>query len=141
MAVNADVEILQAALIGLQHMLSQVEQKIDELRYKVGVPSVTSPFGTTGTPKKRNLTPEARERIAEAQRKRWAAYQESKQEKSAKSVANQKESKKLEVRKGLAVARKDTAKKVVGGKPVARKAVRAKKTATSITDQSAIAAS
>jgi hypothetical protein len=70
-----DTEILQAALIGFQHMRNQVEEKIEELRSRIGG-GATFATGANGTSlaTKRSLSPAARRRIAAAQKKRWAAY-------------------------------------------------------------------
>jgi hypothetical protein len=68
-----DIEILQAALVGLQHQASEIDMKMAELRARVGGgPPATAPGRTQA--KKRVLSPAARRRIAAAQRNRWAAY-------------------------------------------------------------------
>src|SRR6266851_2198407 len=74
-----DTEILEAALAGLQHRRSAIEEKMAELRQRldggagqVGRKSAEVDSGTA-TPKKRTMSAAARRRIAVAQRKRWAA--------------------------------------------------------------------
>lgn len=74
-------EILAAALVGLEMRKAKLEEQINLVRgmmsgkaKKLGpVPIGASEVKAKGTKKKRKLSPEARERIAEAQRKRWAA--------------------------------------------------------------------
>jgi len=66
-----DPEFLQAALIGLQRTLEEVEQHIADLRSRLGVHSESK--ATPGRAK-RTLSAAARKRIALAQKKRWAAY-------------------------------------------------------------------
>ncbi|MGO9892699.1 MAG: hypothetical protein ACLPX8_00595 [Bryobacteraceae bacterium] len=67
-------EIIDAAIQGYEYQKAQIEAKIAELRALRSGESV-SPQKTAAPPKKgkRALSVEARERIAAAQRKRWAA--------------------------------------------------------------------
>jgi hypothetical protein len=67
-------EIIDAAIQGFEYQKAQVEAKIAELRALRSGASVL-PEKTAAAPKtgKRSLSVEARERIAAAQRKRWAA--------------------------------------------------------------------
>ena len=74
-----DTQLLEAALIGFQHMRDQVAQKIADLRSQVGgnsashsAPAAATPIASTT--KKRTMSAAARRRIALAQKKRWAAY-------------------------------------------------------------------
>lgn len=74
-----DTELLEAALIGFQHMRDEVEQKIASLRSQIGGQTATRPIAAvsaSGTPAtgKRTMSAAARRRIALAQKKRWAAY-------------------------------------------------------------------
>jgi hypothetical protein len=59
--------------VGLIEILAQIDHEISQLKQARALleGSRTSPR-TTDTPKKRNLTPEGRRRIAEAVRRRWA---------------------------------------------------------------------
>jgi hypothetical protein len=69
-----DPGILQAALLGYQQQLEEINAKIADLRRRLGS------RGTTPTPgvaprapqKKHRISPEGRARIAAAQRRRWA---------------------------------------------------------------------
>jgi len=74
-----DTEVLEAALIGFQHLRDQVDEKIAALRSRIGGPPAAgqtlSHTAATGTaPKKRTMSAAARKRIALAQKKRWATY-------------------------------------------------------------------
>ena len=80
-----DPELLQAALIGLQHKLVDIENQISELRDRLtGQPVKTA--GPAPGARKRTMSAAGRRRIALAQKKRWAAYK-SKQGKPASKVA------------------------------------------------------
>jgi hypothetical protein len=79
-----DPAILGAALEGLENQKRRLEEQIASVRAMLGGRSYTpstssaaSSEGGTGR-RKRNLSPEARERIAAAQKKRWAAYRKGK---------------------------------------------------------------
>jgi hypothetical protein len=77
-------EILEAALQGLEAQRQKLDEQIGQVRalmgHRVGRPSGSGARGggsTSATPaarKKRVLSPEARKRIAAAQKKRWAAF-------------------------------------------------------------------
>lgn len=76
-----DTSILESALIGLQHQHSQVETKISEIRRTLGIrtpraASVAAPQVVSLT--KRTMSRSARQKIAAAQKKRWAAYKKEK---------------------------------------------------------------
>lgn len=91
-----DTELLEAALIGFQHKRDQVEQKIAELRSRIGGypasgPAATAASGASAS-KKRTMSAAARRRIALAQKKRWAAY---KAEHGTKAVAAPKAKKRI----------------------------------------------
>jgi hypothetical protein len=70
-----DPGILQAALLGYQQQLEEINAKIADLRRRLGTRGTTPSAGaTTRTPpKKHRISPEGRARIAAAQRRRWAA--------------------------------------------------------------------
>jgi hypothetical protein len=71
---SQDTELLEAALIGFMHQKEKVEQKIEELHSRInGQPLRTAAQSTSGYGK-RTLSAAARQRIALAQKKRWAAY-------------------------------------------------------------------
>ena len=63
-----------------ENILHAIDEELDRLRkvrnLLAGAPVDASwnPFGNIRTPKKRLLSDDARQRIADAQRRRWAAY-------------------------------------------------------------------
>ncbi|HTU46063.1 MAG TPA: hypothetical protein VMF91_13430 [Bryobacteraceae bacterium] len=85
-----NAEILEAALQGLETQKQKIDEQIAQVRSlmgrRVGRPpkqsggggaTKASSGGSGGTRKKRVLSPEARKRIAAAQKKRWAAFRKS----------------------------------------------------------------
>lgn len=75
-----DLELLQAARIGYQHQLAEVEARIAELTSKPQpqpqqrTVSAPQPGNTT----RRKMSPAGRKRIAEATKKRWAEWRAKK---------------------------------------------------------------
>ena len=69
-----DVEILQAALVGLQHQASEIDTKMAAIRARIGGSQRSSAPQSSKPTGKRVLSAAARRRMAAAQRKRWAAY-------------------------------------------------------------------
>ena len=74
-----DTEILEAALIGFQHLRNQVEEKIAALRSQIGAAPAgrqtsSHKVAAESAPKKRTMSAAARKRIAAAQKKRWAEH-------------------------------------------------------------------
>lgn len=78
-------EILEAALHGLEAQRQRLDEQIAQVRAmmgrRVGRPpkggaadAISLPSASATPRKKRALSPEARKRIAAAQKKRWAAY-------------------------------------------------------------------
>lgn len=82
-----DVEVLQAALVGLQQQRAEIEGKMAEIRRVLGSrgPAPISASVATAAPRsKRQLSAAARKSIVEAQKKRWAAYHAAQTEAPAK---------------------------------------------------------
>src|SRR5512140_3132506 len=74
MAQSFDPELLAAALVGYQQKLAEIEARMAEIRRQLGGKTAsTAVAAATPAPTVRYLSPEARERIAAAQRRRWAA--------------------------------------------------------------------
>jgi hypothetical protein len=76
-------EILEAALLGLESQREKLEAQIAHVRSLLGRrngsgTSASAVNVLTGTVSKRELSPEARKRIAAAQKKRWAAFRKNK---------------------------------------------------------------
>ena len=67
---TVDETLLEAALIGFEHMLRNVEVKIADIRRTLGADGAGAVAGARG--QRRPLSVAARRRIATAQRKRWA---------------------------------------------------------------------
>jgi hypothetical protein len=85
-----DAEVLEAALIGLEHRRSEIDEKMAELRRKLGSRAargtrMDARAGSAAAPvrKKRTLSAGAGRRIAAAQRKRWAALKKGQAAKQA----------------------------------------------------------
>ena len=73
-----DPGILQAALLGYQQQLEQINAKVADLRKRLGARSAPAAGPAPRTPhKKHRISAEGRARIAAAQRKRWAASKKS----------------------------------------------------------------
>lgn len=72
--MNLDSSLLEAALVGYQARLAEIDRAMAHLRSQLkGAPS------TDGAPRRQhNMSAAARRRIAAAQRKRWAAYKKAK---------------------------------------------------------------
>jgi hypothetical protein len=67
-----DTETLQAALVGCQHQIDDIQARMAEIRGALGVKTPTKAgAGPTGKPR-RKISAAGRARIAAAQRKRWA---------------------------------------------------------------------
>jgi hypothetical protein len=79
-------EILEAALHGLEAQKQRLDEQISQVRSMLGrragrppkaVAAVETSLKPGGSERKRVLSPEARKRIAAAQKKRWAAFRKS----------------------------------------------------------------
>jgi hypothetical protein len=81
MPTHLDSETLQAALVGYQHQLEQIEAKMADLRSKLKGEAAVAPVEEAPAARggKRPLSDAARNRIAKAQRKRWAEYHKAKE--------------------------------------------------------------
>lgn len=77
------MELLQAALIGLEYRLEEVNANIAEVQGMLGnrqsATNDSAPAAASdGAPKKRVMSEAGRKRISAAARKRWAAYNKAK---------------------------------------------------------------
>jgi hypothetical protein len=81
MAVKLDSATLQAALVGYQRQLEEIQAKMAELRRRLGRNngSVASPArpGRPAGRRRHRMSAEGRARIAAAQRARWAKVKRS----------------------------------------------------------------
>jgi hypothetical protein len=80
MALQLDRPTLEAALVGYQRQLEEIQTKMTELRRRLGRPSaVASPVRSThSSGRKHRMSAEGRARIAAAQRARWAKFKRKK---------------------------------------------------------------
>jgi peptidoglycan hydrolase CwlO-like protein len=80
MSLQLDQGTLQAALLGYQHQLEQIETKMAELRRQLGgTARKTAPAAKPAAgPRKHRMSAEGRARIAAAQRARWAKVKKGK---------------------------------------------------------------
>ncbi|MGA2769238.1 MAG: hypothetical protein ABSG26_00340 [Bryobacteraceae bacterium] len=138
MPAHLDSETLQAALVGYQHQLDQIDAKMADLRGMLKAearaaaePAEAAPPARGG---KRPLSAAARKRIARAQRKRWAEYHKAKEAPAKKRnmspaarerIAEATRKRWAEFRAKKAAAAKAAAKpakKAAAKKPAVRKA-------------------
>jgi len=79
-----DTETLQAALVGCQHQIDDIQARMAEIRAALGVKTPRKAGAPTDRPR-RKISAAGRARIAAAQRKRWAESRpQAKAEKPAK---------------------------------------------------------
>lgn len=75
MALQLDRATMEAALLGYQRQLEEIQSKMAELRRRLGgkgpAPAVASPGKS---PRKHRMSAEGRARIAAAQKARWAKF-------------------------------------------------------------------
>jgi hypothetical protein len=91
-----DHEILAAAIEGFEAQKKHIDTQIAEIRQKLGGGGSAEPAATPGPGRKRRkMSAAGRKRIAEAQRKRWAA---SRKESVAPKKAAKPEAKKAKRR-------------------------------------------
>ena len=97
-----ETALLQAALEGLELQKTRLDQQIIAVRTRLGIqpkrrgrppknPTALASLAPAPvaepTPGKRDLSPAARKRIAEAQKKRWAEHRKAKAKAAAKKPA------------------------------------------------------
>ena len=74
----ADKSLLEAALVGYEQQHAKILEAIKTIRAQLGGKRTTTPAAITEDGekprKRRKMSAAARRRIAEAQKKRWAAY-------------------------------------------------------------------
>jgi hypothetical protein len=78
-----DRALLDAALVGYQHQFDQLDAKMADIRRELGATPEHEPVAAP-VQKKRVMSAAARRKIAAAQRKRWAVFQESKKARAKK---------------------------------------------------------
>ena len=70
---RSNVEIIQAAIEGFEARKRHLDEQIAELRAKLNGSKSALPASPDGSKGRRAMSAASRKRIAEAQRKRWAA--------------------------------------------------------------------
>ncbi len=77
--IDADPLLLEAALEGLENKKRQIEDQIRNVRslLRGSTKQVAERVHSDVKPTKRDLSPEARKRIAAAQKKRWAKFRKT----------------------------------------------------------------
>ena len=84
-------ELKKAALIGLHHRRDQVDEQIQQLERELrGAGESRRAAAAPARRKKRVLSAAGRKRIADAQRKRWAATRAQKERPATKRAASKK---------------------------------------------------
>jgi hypothetical protein len=83
MIVAPSSEILEAALLGLESQRQKLEVQIAQVRHLLGRRARKTSSGAVSAvaaqaTSRRELSPDARKRIATAQKKRWAAFRKNK---------------------------------------------------------------
>jgi hypothetical protein len=73
-----DTSILQAALLGLQSEKEKIDEAMAAIRKQLGGRGTKAIVISGGTKTRRHLSAAAKKRIADAQRKRWAAFHKAK---------------------------------------------------------------
>ena len=73
-----DQSLLEAALVGYEQEKQRIERAMADIRARVGGRQSAATADGKPARKKRRISAEGRARIAEAQRKRWAAAKRAK---------------------------------------------------------------
>jgi hypothetical protein len=104
--IRADRDMLEAALVGLEHRREEIEGKLAELRELIAKMGGGNAGRAAGRPGRRSrvLSAAARSRIAAAQKKRWEAFRKSKAQPKAKAAKRGKKSAKARGRKASSQA-------------------------------------
>jgi hypothetical protein len=76
MALQLDRATLQAALVGYQQQLEEIQTKMNELRRRLGSAPASAAAPVPG--RKHRMSAAGRARIAAAQRARWAKFKKKK---------------------------------------------------------------
>jgi hypothetical protein len=67
-----DQNMLAMALVGYEVEKKKIEERIKEIRARLGGSKLAAKAGAAEAPKRRKLSKAARKRISAAQKKRWA---------------------------------------------------------------------
>ncbi len=113
MPITVDADLLTAALAGYQQKRKELDDRMAELRRRLGGESASS-AAHTGVRRERTLSRDARKRIAAAQRRRWAAVRKAKQQPASPPVSRKTARTAAPARQTAAPARKKIASKGSG---------------------------
>lgn len=69
-----DTELLRAALVGYQHQVSVLTDRIAEIKQQLGSQSSDGAVKPVADTSKRQVSAAGRRRMADAQKRRWAAF-------------------------------------------------------------------
>jgi len=77
---TVDTSILEMALVGLRAQAQAIDEQMAALRKRLGIRGdrTATRMSTDATQPKRTMSAAARKRIADAQKKRWAAHRKAK---------------------------------------------------------------
>jgi hypothetical protein len=80
MTRHEDSSLLEAAVVGYEAERARIAAAIADLQHRLGKRGVSTaaPAGKASARKKHHISAEGRARIAEAQRRRWAAAKKGK---------------------------------------------------------------
>jgi len=140
-----DPQTIAAAVVGYQQELERIESRMAAIRAQLGGQQPAKEAVEKAAPRRRRvMSRAARQRIADAQKKRWAAFHKAKEQAkpappakpAAKAAVKVKTKAPAVVARKAAAAKKPApaAKKVTAPavkKPLAKKAARVKKTPVS----------
>jgi len=80
--MTLDRALLDAALVGYQHQLDQLDARMADIRRQLGAEAAAEPEPSSAPARKKRvkrvMSAAARRKIAAAQRKWWAVFHESK---------------------------------------------------------------
>jgi hypothetical protein len=74
--MKADRTLLEAALVGYQAQIAEIQEAMAGIRSQLG--HTSGPASSPVTRAKRKLSASSRKRMAAAQKKRWAEYRKNK---------------------------------------------------------------
>jgi hypothetical protein len=100
-ATSDDLTTLQMALVGYELERQKIDERIREIRARLGGRKAQAAPATAGgaapaQPRKRNLSAAARKRIADAQKRRWAEHRKKAAQANPRGAKKQSQAPKSE---------------------------------------------
>jgi hypothetical protein len=123
---NNVTSILEMALVGFQQKHAEVTESITNIQRQLGTRPISARVQSDGVKPKRTMSAAARKRIAAAQKKRWAAFHQSKEKPASKPAAKKAAAGKPAPKRKMSAARKAA---LIANLKKARAARAAKRTA------------